>query len=787
MENTLLNLVPASYLPEVHLSQYDVGRVLKFTLKDGSSDYTVPNGAVVTVKATKPSGLGFVVNAVAEGSVVTLSNTETMTNENGRFPAELSIVSGNTTIGTSNFIFNIERSPHPEGTIDGDAESLLPELTLLVERVEAAASSILDMEVEADTLPAGSQASYSYDEELNKATFGIPQGEPGSGAIGTVASAYDATKTYAIGDYAIHDNNLYRCITAITTAEAFTASHWTKIVLADDVTDLKNDLTPLIIQINGEINIELLLTDVTENKYITSTGAISNSNAYCYGFVDVGGYEEVIVDTSAYADTVIINTCDSNKTFVQNVENWANPNKYIVPIGNNIKYLCISSRKTDVNNLSVYVIEGDSSEGIASRLPIAEENIIALRSVLFNSLDNFQTFYGYGNFQHYGLKPDGTFLTTQQYRVSNDDPMTFDRDLTIKVKQGFQWGYIPFVDGNAGTWSGWKTTDFTIPANTPFVVQIARVPENTSEIANVSEFVSALTFDTKAAYEINSLANRTNFDYSYGGEKLIINKGKYNIVDTSVTLPSPSTLGSGNSQGFAIYDGKLVQFYNNANKVALIDMANSQVIASFDSNVGHGNTVDFLDSFVDDSDPFPIAIVADGLSNIAYEIRIQTTGVTVRKTIVFPVENCGYYASTMVDKLNHFLYTVGYSANSYTDSANNKMIIAKWNYDNLTNNGDDTYTPEFVEKFNVPFINTLQAPTFYNGKLFIMSSKASLTEADTKVYVIDPAAKCFTSLLDDFPSKIKNEETEAIYFYDDGEQVCGYINTSPLKKLVFNS
>ena len=96
-----------------------------------------------------------------------------MTNENGRFPAELSIVSGNTTIGTSNFIFNIERSPHPEGTIDGDAESLLPELTLLVERVEAAASSILDMEVEADTLPAGSQASYSYDEELNKATFGI--------------------------------------------------------------------------------------------------------------------------------------------------------------------------------------------------------------------------------------------------------------------------------------------------------------------------------------------------------------------------------------------------------------------------------------------------------------------------------------------------------------------------------------------------------------------------------------------------------------------------------------
>lgn len=256
MENTLLNLVPASYLPEVHLSQYDVGRELKFTLKDGSSDYIVPSGAVVTVKATKPSGLGFVVNAAAEGSVVTLSNTETMTNENGRFPAELSITQESTVIGTSNFIFNIERSPHPEGTIDGDAESLLPELTLLVERVEAAASSVLDMQVVADTLPPGSQATYSYDEELNKATFGIPQGEPGAGAVGTVASAYDASKIYAVGDYAIHNNDLYRCITAITTAETFTASHWTKIVLVDDVTDLKSDLNALGLSVvDGCLNV----------------------------------------------------------------------------------------------------------------------------------------------------------------------------------------------------------------------------------------------------------------------------------------------------------------------------------------------------------------------------------------------------------------------------------------------------------------------------------------------------------------------------------------------------
>ena len=153
MENTLLNLIPSSYIPEVHLSQYDIGRELTFKLMDGNTEYSVPSGAVVTVKATKPSGLGFVVNAEADGNIVTLSNTETMTNESGRFSAELSISNGSTLLGTSNFIFNVERSPHPEGTTDGDAEALIPELTLLinearslVEQAEETAQTVTGLE-----------------------------------------------------------------------------------------------------------------------------------------------------------------------------------------------------------------------------------------------------------------------------------------------------------------------------------------------------------------------------------------------------------------------------------------------------------------------------------------------------------------------------------------------------------------------------------------------------------------------------------------------------------------
>ena len=179
MENTLLNMIPSSYIPEVHLSQYDVGRTIPFKLMDGNSEYSVPSGANIKILATKPSGLGFEVACTFSGNIVTLVNTETMSNEAGRFRAELRITSGNVILGTSNFIMNVERSPHPEGTIDGDAETLLPELTLLVERIENSNARIESMTATAESLPEGSTPTVNYNETTNVITFGIPAGKQG--------------------------------------------------------------------------------------------------------------------------------------------------------------------------------------------------------------------------------------------------------------------------------------------------------------------------------------------------------------------------------------------------------------------------------------------------------------------------------------------------------------------------------------------------------------------------------------------------------------------------------
>lgn len=55
-------------------------------------------------------------------------------------------------------------------------------------------------------------------------------------AIGVIEPAeYDATATYSVGDLCWHENAMYRCNTAISTAEAWTAAHWTQIAFPRDV------------------------------------------------------------------------------------------------------------------------------------------------------------------------------------------------------------------------------------------------------------------------------------------------------------------------------------------------------------------------------------------------------------------------------------------------------------------------------------------------------------------------------------------------------------------------
>lgn len=92
------------------------------------------------------------------------------------------------------------------------------------------------------------------------------------------APAYDSTKTYAVGDLCSKDNVVYKCSTAIATAEAWTAGHWTQVSLGEEIAGVKESNSELRQELNQEKKYQLLLDDSVPNtvqEYTFSGGAVS--------------------------------------------------------------------------------------------------------------------------------------------------------------------------------------------------------------------------------------------------------------------------------------------------------------------------------------------------------------------------------------------------------------------------------------------------------------------------------------------------------------------------------
>ena len=134
-----INITPGGETPILHVSQGDIGRSIILNVKDGDSFYDLA-GCAAALVGVKPSGLGFSVSGTVSGHTVTITTVKLMTAEHGKIACELRITKNGDRIGTANMILAVERDPHPDGTTDGNVDELIPEITVLVERAEAASS-----------------------------------------------------------------------------------------------------------------------------------------------------------------------------------------------------------------------------------------------------------------------------------------------------------------------------------------------------------------------------------------------------------------------------------------------------------------------------------------------------------------------------------------------------------------------------------------------------------------------------------------------------------------------
>lgn len=100
--------------PKVYASQYDKGlRTVTVTITDRYGSFSIPDGATVTVRGTKPDKTGYEYACTITGKdSVVFTITDQMTVLAGQHAAEIRITDGDgNIIGTGNFWFVIESSP----------------------------------------------------------------------------------------------------------------------------------------------------------------------------------------------------------------------------------------------------------------------------------------------------------------------------------------------------------------------------------------------------------------------------------------------------------------------------------------------------------------------------------------------------------------------------------------------------------------------------------------------------------------------------------------------------
>ena len=266
-------------LPVIEMSQYDLGREVIIHMKDGS-DWFDLTGYTAKLQGTKPSGFGYTVNGVVDGHDITFASNYDMTSEAGFIPSEVRLTKDGVSLGSLNLILHVEKTPHDVTTTDGSPETIIPEMTELVERAEAAAEVLLDCSAIATTLPAGSNATASYDVDNGVFTFGIPRGNKGetgdTGETGNGIASITKTGTSGLVDtYTIYFTDQTTTTFTVTNGQNGTGS------VADVTQNGVSVLDGTVAKVVADANVQSDWneSDSTDDAYIKNKPSIPTATS----------------------------------------------------------------------------------------------------------------------------------------------------------------------------------------------------------------------------------------------------------------------------------------------------------------------------------------------------------------------------------------------------------------------------------------------------------------------------------------------------------------------------
>lgn len=228
-------------------------------------------------------------------------------------PGVIQIIIKNTESSTVTTIAAVVANVY-ESTTDTvvDPGNIIPSVAALVEAIEDAVAEI----------PAGYNACF--------------------------APAYSTSSTYALGQYVTYSGYLYRCTTAITSSESWTAAHWTQVALANDVSALKSAIIEMAEDLDFVGNYGLVIVRPELEKGWIDTSGQNSDNANTLrtaGYISVDKPYYYIHHLANYS--IAIRVYDSSKNYLRSV--YSTGGDTIIVMANTEKYLryCLNNTTSD--------------------------------------------------------------------------------------------------------------------------------------------------------------------------------------------------------------------------------------------------------------------------------------------------------------------------------------------------------------------------------------------------------------------------------------------------------
>lgn len=597
--------------------------------------------------------------------------------------------------------------------------------------------------------PTAEQVSTAVDEWLEdhpEATTTVQDGAVTNAKLASsfvtpgTASAYSSSATYAVGDYVFYGGTLYRCTTAITTAETWTAAHWTVAVLGDDVSDLKSAIIqPVMFSAwtKATFNADGLIN-------AAGNGAVSNAQKlYESSLIHVGtGCRFIIAfydGSQNYIGKVAANG-SINKTggdwrfFTSDTipQSYApeNAGYYLVCALPTDGTVLTSENVTSWANAHIYIIENIASIAYFNSFN-TEETFVGDVSDYFHKL--FWTHYSHIGSGEYGPNNLRNAIVT---------PVHFLADITISCPPTLKFAYQLFDGFELGEThllfaSPWVYTSVIIPAGSYFCMIVANKNDSLTDSTTQDglQFAVSMTADDVYSKLLNN-GNNEQASFAVGCE----------CVKREINTKHIGTLTY--AQSFCKYNDK---YYSTDGSNIGVQNSDFSEITTKALAVGHGNAFQLGNNGK--------AYISGWDNQTIYVIDMET--LEIDNTIILPTTG---YTTAVIDDLNGIAYI--FQRDSFPSTvANYKFIV--YDYQN-----EQVKSERIINAFSA-----MQAADFYNGKIAILWGLGT-TESPVGCAVYNTAGDMLSELTLDI---IKATEPEGIFF----DRSTGELSISTVTKDVY--